>query len=93
MRYQLTKNFVMRRILDEVILVPVSPEARQQNNLLVLNPLGAQVVEGVRAGLSAHEIQQQALDEFEAEEAQITSDVDRFLSELHTLGVIHVARD
>lgn len=93
MNYQLTKNFVMRRILDEVILVPVSPEARQQNNLLVLNPLGAQLMDGLKLGMKRDELLRNALEEFEADEAQLGSDVDRFLSELQSLGVIHVAGD
>lgn len=91
MSWEFTKNFVLRRILDEVILVPVSPEARQRNHLLVLNAFGAGLVDGIRSGMGREALVARAIEEFDAEEVQIAADVDRFLAELSGLGVIHVA--
>jgi len=85
---EVTKNYVLRQILDEVILVPVSPEARQKNRLLVLNPSAAFFYQNLRDGKAQAEIQRLAAEEFSVDSSTLESDFAEFLKEMEELGAI-----
>ena len=86
---EVTKDYVLRQILEEVILVPVSPKARQKNQLIVLNPTAAAFYLGIKAGKNKEEICALAGEEFEIGTASIAQDFDEFLREMKELEVLH----
>ena len=80
---ELSQNFVFRKILDEVLFVPVSPKAREQNLMLVLNESAAFFVEALKAGKTKDQILQEALEHFDGvSEAELRQDFDALTEEL-----------
>ncbi|MCO5142159.1 MAG: hypothetical protein M9962_03610 [Oligoflexia bacterium] len=84
-----TKNYILRKILDEIILVPISPDARKENKLIVLNESAAFFYESFCQGLTKEEVLELAKSRFEFEiESNIYSDLDIFSNEMISLGVL-----
>ena len=80
---QATKNYVLRKIVDESILVPISPSLKHRDCLFVLNPTARAIYEGFRARLSDDEIVERVLEEFDGvEESALRSDVSRLAQQL-----------
>ncbi len=85
---KIKREFVLREIAGEYILVPVADSALELNGLIMLNDVGRRIwelyptCETVEALLSA------LLDEYEVDETTLRSDVDEFLSKLKNLDII-----
>ena len=86
--YKPTHHFVVREIVDEVILVPVSPQSRQKNEMLVLNDTAAFFYQCAREGLSKRRILERAQEEFAAEAPEILAGLEDFLREMETREVL-----
>ncbi len=85
---KIKREFVLREIAGEYILVPVADSALELNGLIMLNDVGRRIwelyptCETVEALLSA------LLDEYEVAEPTLRSDVDEFQSKLNNLDII-----
>jgi hypothetical protein len=81
--FKVSPDVRYRVIDDEAVVV-----RQGEGDVLVLNEVAAKVLQLVGEGLSAPEIGNRLSSEYEAPEAAIRNDVDRFLEELVTLHVI-----
>lgn len=89
-RYAATPHFVLRKIADESLLVPISPKLKNRDALFVLNSTSEAIFAGVRAGLGREEIVESLLKNFsEADPAQVRADVDEALARLLEIEAIH----
>jgi hypothetical protein len=86
--YEPTGKFVMRQIVDEVLLVPVSPDLKQRDTLLVLNESAAAMYSQVAAGKSFPEIESWLCDQFEGAAARLREDYRGFVESMFDLEVI-----
>ena len=78
-----TANYVLRKIADESILVPVSPKLKNRDCLFVLNVTGYAVYAGLKAGRAIADLRRELLETFEgATEAEVTADVAELVSQL-----------
>lgn len=83
MQYSVTKNYVLRKIVDESILVPISPSLKERDCLYVLNLSGSLIYEGVKQGKSKDEIHKILIHEFdELPLERLQEDQDTFLSKM-----------
>lgn len=73
--------------MDEVILVPVSPRARQYNRLIVLNPTAAFFYTCIQNGTPVEQIPALAAEEFE-DAGDCSGDLREFLREMSELEAI-----
>ncbi len=87
-QYEPTGKFVVRRIVDECILVPVSPELKQRDTLLVLNETAAKLFEGLK--LPYAELEAACLAEFETTAAELRADYEKFLETLVAVEAIRL---
>lgn len=87
--FEVSKNYVHRKIVDEFILVPIKASLRQKNNLIVLNPIAATIYEKIAEKKSISIIKNEILEEFDATESQIENDFEQFTKELIELEAIH----
>lgn len=83
-----TNHFVLRQIVDEIILVPVSHQARQRNQLIVLNPSAAFIYEKIRAGLERDRVLMEMSEEFEGTKESFENDFDQFTKDLLSLEAL-----
>lgn len=85
---KVSEEVIYRCIADEHILVPVGAAAQENNGLIVLNEVGAQVWELLSQGKNLDEIVASIAAEYDAEESVIRKDVLELLQKLMSLGLV-----
>ena len=81
-QFKVAPDVRYRVINDEAVVV-----RQREGDVLVLNQVAARVLQLVGEGLSPTEIGDRVAGEYEAPEATIREDVDRFIGELEELKV------
>ena len=81
--FRVSPDIRYRVIDDEAVVV-----RQQEGDVLVLNQVAARVLQLVGEGLSPDEIGDRVAGEYEAPEATIRADVEKFLGELEDLNVL-----
>ena len=81
--FKISPDIRYRVIDDEAVVV-----RQGEGDVLVLNQVAARVLQLVGEGLSPDEIGDRVAGEYEAPEATIRNDVERFLGELEDLNVL-----
>ena len=85
---KLSEDVIYRCIADEHILVPVGTAAQENNGLIVLNEVGAEVWKLLSQGKELDEIVTSIAADYDAEECVIRDDVQELLRKLMTLGLV-----
>lgn len=85
---KLNKEFAIREIDGDFILVPVGESALAFNGMMTTNRVGAFICEALKQDCTRGSLIRQLMDAFEAEEAVITADLDSFLSRLRELNLL-----
>ena len=85
---KINKNFTMRNIAGEYILVPVGEAALQVSGMLITNEVGAFIWEVCQEEVTEEEIVSRILEEFEVDEATAKADLSEFLGRLQALKII-----
>ena len=81
--FSVSPHIRYRVIDDEAVVV-----RQREGDVLVLNQVAARVLQLVGEGLSPSEISDRVAGEYEAPEATIRDDVQKFLVELEELNVL-----
>ena len=81
--FRVAQDVRYRVIDDEAVVI-----RQTEGDVLVLNDVGARVLQLVGEGLTAAEIGDRVAGEYEAPEETIRNDVERFFGELEELKVI-----
>ena len=76
------EEVVSRKIVDELILVPMRKDVADMETLYTLNEVGARVYELIDGKRSLREIVNSIVNEFEVTEQQAESDVREFIAQL-----------
>lgn len=89
--YCLTQNYVLRRIVDESVLVPVSPQLKHRDCLFVMNLTAQAVYEGISRGLPLPAIADELAESFEdAPRDALSADMQEILGHLLEIEAIRV---
>ena len=88
MIYQRHPDMVARKILDEVILVPVSRNVADMQSIFTLNETGARVWDMIDGKNTEDDIVKTLVEENEVEEAQARQDLSVILSQLQEIRAI-----
>jgi len=86
--YQQNTNFIYRKIVDESILVPVHLDVADMNCIYTLNEVGNFIWEALASPKSRADLQAQLNGEYDVDINILTSDLDRFLQEMTSIGAI-----
>ncbi len=78
-------NFVAREVGDELVVVPLSGNVAQMNELFTLNETGKFIWENVVEGRSVDELAVLMTECFEIDKATAERDVDAFLVKMDML--------
>ena len=76
------EQVVSRKIVDELILVPMRKDVADVETLYTLNEVGARVYELIDGKRALREIVNTIVNEFEVSEQQAESDVSEFIEQL-----------
>ena len=91
--YERNERVVSRKIVDELILVPIRKNVADMETLYTLNEVGARVYELVDGRRPVEEIVERVVSEFEVERATAEADVREFLGQLLLIdGIREVTR-
>ena len=85
---ELKKQFVLREIVGEAVLVPVGESAARFNGLLTVNELGKFIWENIDSSKDEDELLQRILDEYEVDGDVAKDDLDEFLGKLKAVDII-----
>lgn len=85
---QISKNYVLRTIAGDNLLVPLGEAARKQKGMILLNELSLFVYESIQKGQTEDEILSRILDEYDVEIPQAAADLGEIISEFTKLGII-----
>ncbi|MBC7327390.1 PqqD family protein [bacterium] len=81
-------NFLLRKVGDLNILVPIGQEVLDLNAVITLNETGAYLWELLEEERSAEELAIALSEEFDVDIAQARIDVENFLKELRETGLV-----
>ena len=87
-RYQRHEDFIYRKIVEEMILVPVKQNVAEMEAVFTLNEVGAFLWEQLSQPRSLSELHNAVLNEFEADPASVLEDIEAFLKEAETFGAV-----
>ena len=81
-------GFVLRKVVDEQILMPVGDNIGQFNGTVLMNDVSAFVWEKLQEPATKEELLQAVLSEFEVDEETASRDLDELLEKFAGLGII-----
>lgn len=86
--YAKESSIVARKIADEIILVPVRKNVGDLESIYTLNEVGAKIWELIDGKKKIKDIRDAVLDEFEATEEQVNTDLQDFIKKFEEIGGI-----
>ena len=86
--YKQNKNFMLRQIDNETILVPIKDNVGDMNGIYNLNELGAFIWQNIKCKNSVADIKEMILHEFEVSESQAEADLNEFVNDLRKIEAI-----
>ena len=85
---KISKEFILREIAGEYILVPVGKTALTFNGLVTVNEVGALIWGMLEKGSDVSTIVNGILDEYDVDEQTATADVLEYISYLKSNNII-----
>jgi len=82
------QNFVLRKIRDAYIIVPLGEAIKKANGIMVLNETGAYIFEALREEKDMEELVSCIMKEYDVPLDVAKSDASDFLEELKTYGIL-----
>lgn len=85
---KINKEFILREIAGEYILVPIGDTPLSFNGLITVNDVGAFIWNNIEKSSSEEELLNLILDEYEVDKASAKEDLDEFLGKLRESEII-----
>ena len=85
---KLKKEFILREIAGEYLLVPTGKTTLEFNGLITINELGAFIWNNINQVDSEGELLNRILNEYDVEESVAKKDLDEFLEKLKESEII-----
>ncbi len=82
------KDFILRKVSDSYIVVPVGEAVVDFSGMVNLNESGACLFEALQKGASEDELVEALLSEYDVEETVARADVKRFISKVKDAGIL-----
>ena len=90
--YVRSETVVSRVIAGETLIVPISKGVGDLASIYSLNPVATTIWETISRPRSKREIVQVIAREFEGESAEIERDLETFLGEMESVGLVMAVR-
>lgn len=85
---QISKNYVLRTIAGDNLLVPLGGSSTKTKGMILLNEMSLFVYESIQKGQTEEEILSRILDEYDVDASQAAADLGEIISEFTKLGII-----
>lgn len=87
---KLNKDFIMRNIAGEYILVPTGDAIKKFNGLVAVSGIGGFIWECIENGCEKEEILSRIMETYEVEESVARSDMEEFINMLKKHEIIEL---
>lgn len=84
------KDFVLREIAGDYIIIPTGKMTIKFNGLITLNEVGVSIWNMLQEEVSFEQILRGILDEYEVDEATAAEDIREFLERLSDGGILNM---
>lgn len=85
---RLDKEYVLRQIGDDYIIVPVGETVLSFNGMITVNETGAFLWEELVKGTNKGELLRTLMDNYEVTQEEAEKDIDEFLDVLYTNNIL-----
>lgn len=85
---QASKDYLMRSIAGETILIPSGAAAQKFNGLVTVNAIGSFIWDVLQQPVTLDALVGRITEEYEVDEATARSDAEEFLAELRQIGAL-----
>lgn len=85
---RIEKEFILREIAGDYILVPVGNTALEFNGLLTVNAIGAFLWERMKKETTIDALTAAVLEEYEVDADTARKDVEEFVASLQKVGIV-----
>ena len=85
---RITKEFVLREIAGDYIIIPTGKTVLDFNGLITLNEVGVSLWKMLQNEVTFDDLLQGILDEYDVEPAVAREDIQEFLDQLVNRGII-----
>ena len=82
------KEFMLREIVGETILIPMGDSNNHFNGIITINELGKFIWENLESSKDEEDLLHKILEEYEVEEKEAKDDLDEFLDKLRQVDII-----
>lgn len=87
-KFQRNPDYIFRRVVDEMILVPIHQDVADMDSIYTLNEVGAFIWERLVQPASVAEISASIIEEFAVDPDALSTDLEDFLDQLGEFGAI-----
>lgn len=85
---KVSNQFVMRKIADECLLIPVGEAAMSMSGLIALSESGALLFEKLQDSCTEAELLEVLLAEYDVDPETAKADLDAFLEKMRQLSIL-----
>ncbi len=85
---KVSTDFILREIADEIMLVPIGAAAARFNGLITMNELGKFIFETLREDLTAQQVAEKIIAEYDVDLSTALADTEEFLQQLRQIGAL-----
>lgn len=90
---KIIKEFILREIAGECILVPTGETTQEFNGLITLSDTARFIWENIEKVESSQELVKRMLEEYDIDEVTAKADSHRFISELLQRGFVECSKE
>ena len=87
-RYVQNPDFIYRKIVDEIILVPIHQDIADLDSIFSLNNIGAFLWEQLEQPKAKPELTQAILEEYDVDQTTAGQDLDNFIAAMLNFGAL-----
>lgn len=87
-KYVQHPDFIYRKIVDEIILVPIHQDIADLDSIFSLNKIGAFLWENLEQPKSKSELAQAILEEYDVNQNTAQQDLDSFIDAMLNFGAL-----
>jgi hypothetical protein len=85
-RYQRNPDYIFRKIVDELVLVPIRQNTADMDCIYTMNPVAALIWDRLESPTAVCDIEQAIVSEFEVDPQAAATDLLEFLQALESAG-------
>jgi hypothetical protein len=87
-KYQRSSDFIYRKIINEMVLVPIHLNIADMESIYTLNDVGASIWERLEEPISLEQLASELVNEYDSDPETITQELILFLQELQECGAV-----